>query len=118
MQRKIGPASTRGPTADEKRFMRWVKEQEFCCACYIKTYIEVDHAYGATYKHLKTLVGHWFLLPLCTECHQSKSINGTKGFIEEHGPLGCLWLKLIEHYDAPVPRFVTYAITDMANKGK
>lgn len=118
MQRKA-TKNTRGPNADEKAFMAYTKE----CRCIVCGHVGpsiVDHALGSTFKHRKTLVGHWFLLPLCSVCDGFKSApNGsTSKFIEMCGMQLCeLW---DEHqqsfeesqFDISVPCEVRFAIMD------
>lgn len=76
MQRKP-TKNTRGPNADEKRFMQYTKE----CSCIVCGQIGpsiVDHCLGATFKHNKILLGHWFIIPLCPICDSFKSVpNGS-----------------------------------------
>ncbi len=76
MQRKP-TKNTRGPNAEEKRFQGWVKQQP-CCWCGSESGSIVDHVMGATFKHNKTLIGHWFVLPDCAECDYKKTELGQK----------------------------------------
>lgn len=69
--------TTRGPNAEEKRYQAWCKEQD-CVWCFNDGPSIVDHCIGATFKHNKTLVGHWFCLPQCVACDTQKTIHGKK----------------------------------------
>lgn len=76
MQRKP-TKNTRGPNADEKRFQGWLKEQP-CVWCGNDGPSIVDHCRGATFKHSKVLIGHWFCLPACVDCDTEKTIHGKR----------------------------------------
>ena len=91
MMRK-STATTRGPNAAEKRFQGWLKEQG-CSWCPQEGPCIVDHAKGATFKHNKVLVGHWFCLPVCMECDTEKTICG-----KLQGNQAEKWLEIIENY--------------------
>lgn len=110
MQRKP-TKNTRGPNANEKRFMRWVKEQP-CCVCGREGPSIVDHAMGATYKHNKTLIGHWFLLPLCEEHDSYKRYASRRGFINAYGYMSSYWSQLVSNYALEVPAQCYDAIMD------
>ena len=77
MQRKKGKTGTRYANADEKRFHKWLKEQP-CVWCGNDGPSIVDHCRGATFKHNKTLIGHWFCLPCCVVCDTQKTIHGKR----------------------------------------
>ena len=74
MQRKASK-KTRGPNADELRFMAWVKEQD-CVGCGNDGPSIVDHLYGSSFKHNRILIGMWALLPYCQLCDEFKTIQG------------------------------------------
>ena len=76
MQRKP-TKNTRGPNAEEKRFAAYTKESD-CIACGAEGPSIVDHVAGATYKHNKVLIGHWFLIPLCVTCDTIKTQGSGK----------------------------------------
>jgi len=76
MQRKP-TKNTRGPNADEKHFQGWLKEQP-CVWCGNDGPSIVDHCRGATFKHNKVLVGHWFCVPQCVKCDTQKTIHGKR----------------------------------------
>ena len=91
MQRKA-TKQTRGPNPAEKRFQGWLKEHS-CVWCGNPGPGIVDHAKGATFRHSKTLVGHWFCLPVCYECDQKKTIGG-----QRQGNESQAWLDLEFEY--------------------
>jgi len=76
MQRKATRQS-RGPNAAEKRFQGYLKEHD-CIWCGNSGPSIVDHCRGSTFKHNKTLIGHWFCLPACVECDIKKTIHGKR----------------------------------------
>ncbi len=69
--------NTRGPNAEEKRYQAWLKEQP-CAYCGAPGPCIVDHARGATFKHNKVLIGHWFCTSRCLECDTKKTIHGDR----------------------------------------
>ena len=85
MQRKP-TKNTRGPNNDEKQFAAWCKHRP-CIVCG-SFGVVVHHAMGATYKHNKTLVGHWFLLPLCVDCDNVVTYGSRKKFRQLFGKQG------------------------------
>jgi len=110
MQRKP-TKNTRGPNAKEKQFMAWVKWRP-CICCSAPAPSIVHHAEGATFKHQKILVGHWFILPLCQDCDDVITQGSRRAFRDRFGPQSKLWLKLI--YKTPIwpPDNVIEAIKD------
>lgn len=105
MQRKA-TRNTRGPNAEEKRFMGYTKECS-CIACRNPGPSIGHHAEGATFKNNKVLVGHWFILPLCLSCDDVITRGSRKGFRELFGPQSELWIKHIENspFEAPYEVF-------------
>ena len=79
MQRKKSK-KTRLANADEKRFMAWVKEQ--CCIQCKNNQVIVDHMYGSTFRHNRTLIGMWALLPLCLTCDSVKTNGSHRAYLE------------------------------------
>lgn len=69
--------NTRGPSSEEKAFQGWVKQQP-CIWCGSNSGSIVDHVKGATFKHNKVLIGHWFVLPNCEACDYKKTVEGKK----------------------------------------
>ena len=92
MQRKP-TKNTRGPNAEEKRFHAWVKQQP-CCWCGSESGSIVDHVMGSTFRHNKTLIGHWFVLPNCAECDYKKTELGQK-----LGDYAKAWHTIIVEYE-------------------
>ncbi len=69
--------NTRGPNSEEKAFQGWIKKQ--CCIwCGSNSGSIVDHVKGATFKHNKVLIGHWFVLPDREVCDYKKTVEGKK----------------------------------------
>jgi len=89
MQRKA-TRQTRGPNAEEKRFHAYTKESD-CICCGNPGPSIVHHAEGATMKHNKVLIGHWFVLPLCLACDDVITQGSRKAFRERFGPQSDLW---------------------------
>lgn len=97
MQRKSNK-NTRGPNAEEKVFMAYVKQCP-CCVCEKPGPSIVDHCYGATAKQNKIVIGHLFLIPLCEECDQIKTQGNTKRLIIKAGkPLKYLFRDVFKSY--------------------
>ena len=94
MQRKP-TKNTRGPNAEEKRFAAYTKGSD-CIACGAEGPSIVDHVAGATYKHNKVLIGHWFLIPLCVECDTIKTQGSGKALVKNINNQG--GINALEHY--------------------
>jgi len=109
MQRKP-TKNTRGPNADEKRFQGWLKFQD-CVWCGSPGPGIVDHARGATFKHNKVLVGHWFCLPVCVACDNEKTMGGIRQGNESQAWISCHELYNLETGDF-APDDVVDAIED------
>ena len=89
MQRKP-TKNTRGPNADEKRFQAWLKDQDCVVSGNCGPSI-VHHCEGATFKHDKTLVGHWFCIPLSKEVDDVITHGSRKKFRDCFGSQSNLW---------------------------
>lgn len=89
MQRKP-TKNTRGPNVHEKGFQAWCKESE-CCACHNPGPSIVHHCEGATFKHNKVLVGHWFCIPLCQSCDDVVTHESRRAFREKFHTQSGLW---------------------------
>jgi len=119
MQRKRS-RNTREANAAEKRFMKWVKDQD-CVACGADGPSIVDHMYGATFKNNKVLIGHWALLPYCTDCDSIKT-NGSHTThlawfgVSQADFFGGLWPEYWAYcgggLPSPIPQEVIDAIMD------
>jgi len=94
MQRKSSKQS-RGANSEEKAFQAWLKEQP--CAVTGNYGVHVHHCAGSSYKHNKTLVGHWFCLPLSPDMH-AEYHAGTKAFKQNYGTQAMLWVDLMAKY--------------------
>lgn len=57
------------PTAKQRAWRETVR----ALGCYNHTGrpAEVHHVVGAAGRQDKVKIGHWFILPLCTECHRT-----------------------------------------------
>ncbi len=110
MQRKA-TKTTRGANADEKRFMAITKESD-CIVCGSCGPSIVDHVFGATFKHLKVLIGHYYLLPLCEVCDKIKTIDGKAEFVKRFGPFKDLWKRHVVNTDFSIPYEVSRSIED------
>jgi len=107
--------NTRGPNADEKRFQAWLKEQPCSTSGHSGPSI-VHHCEGATFKHNKTLVGHWFCLPLCPECDDVITQGSRRAFRERFGSQSSFWIVTADRYmeetGSIIPDDVISAIED------
>ena len=116
MQRK-STKNTRGPNAEEKRFHKWIKEEcGRCAACLSRMPLILHHCEGATFKHNKILVGHWFTIGLCEYCDDIVTRGSRKSFREKFGPQSECWenqvFKYISHKKEQPPEEVFNAIMD------
>lgn len=103
MQRKA-TATTRGPNAEEKQYQAWVKESNHCAACNNVAPVIGHHCWGATFKHMKTLIGHWFFIGLCQTCDDVITHGSRRGFINQFGPQSDLWCESIIRYEVETGR--------------
>jgi hypothetical protein len=110
MQRKP-TKNTRGPNAEEKRFMAYTKESD-CIACNHPGPSIVHHCEGATFRHNKVLIGHAFVIPLCQSCDDVITQGSRKKFREEFGPQSMLWHKHLDNSPFAPPGEVYHAIMD------
>lgn len=113
MQRKPTKQSP-GPNAAERRHATWVKFGTTCAACNKYACLIVHHCEGSTFRHNKTLIGHWFILGLCQDCDDIVTFSCRRHFREEYGPQSALWAKQIAQYAAndECPEEVKQAILD------
>ncbi len=111
MQRKA-TKNTRGPNAKEKRYHRYIKTEKVCCdACSRYGPLILHHCEGATFKHNKVLVGHWFVLGLCGECDDIVTHGSRRAFREKFGPQARLAITALNDYTGDqVPLEVLQAI--------
>lgn len=111
MQRKASK-NTRLANAAEKRFHAYTKESD-CICCGNPGPSIVHHCEGATFKHNKVLIGHWFVIPLCLECDDVITQGSRKAFRAQFGPQSSLWFKhvpLVMLQTTDLPKLVVNAI--------
>lgn len=111
--------NTRGPNADEKRYVTWIKQEKItCCACERISPLIAHHCEGATFKHNKVLIGHWFVIGLCELCDSIVTFGSRREFRNRFGSQAELWLKCIDAYrfdkGLSPPEDVKSAIMDWA----
>lgn len=111
MQRPATKKSTRAANAQEKKFMKWVKEHG-CVQCGDYPVI-ADHMYGSAFIHNKVLIGHFALLPLCAR-HDSVKTNGSHNKYEEvFGETQAQsWFSLIKYSPIEIPAEVINSVMD------
>jgi len=97
MQRRAS-SNTRGPNAAERKHATWVKCGNTCAACRRYALLILHHAEGATFRHNKELIGHWFVLGLCQECDDIVTHGSRRAFREKFGPQSEIWLRQFERY--------------------
>ena len=105
MQRRA-TKTTRGPNSAEKHFVGWVKNRDQCSACGNHRPVIAHHAMGATYKHRKTLIGHFFVLGLCEECDGVVTHGNRRWFKQCFGLQSKLWEPLAEEYERETGRLI------------
>ena len=113
MQRKSSK-KTRAANSNEKAFCSWIKQQP-CCTCGQSAPSIADHVRGSAYKikynYVTVLVGHWYLIPLCSACDSVKTLGSHKVFYAHFGKTQReLWLKVVEDYNKEIPDEVICAI--------
>lgn len=114
MQRKA-TKNTRGPNAAEKRYLKYIKTEKLLCdACSRYGPLIAHHCEGATFKHNKVLVGHWFLLGLCQHCDDIVTQGSRRAFREKYGPQSRLSVHALKEYEyitgQRVPQDVLHSI--------
>lgn len=110
MQRKA-TKNTRAANAEEKRFHALTKESD-CIVCGSSAPSIVHHCMGATYKHNKVLIGHWFVLPLCKSCDDVITHGSRRTFKDKFGLQSDYWYTFVERNEVTVPNDVYSAIMD------
>lgn len=95
--------------------MTWLKDQP-CAVCVVSGPSIVHHAEGATFRHNRVLVGHWFLLPLCRLCDDVVTQGSRLQFRAKYGPQSALWASVALRYEHDtgevVPSEIRTAILD------
>ena len=94
--------------AEEKAYIAWVAEQG-CVVCDIRPVI-CHPCEGSSFKHKKTLIGHWFVIPLCTYHDAVVTNQSRRAFRNMYGTQASHWERLTKDY--PVPEEITEAIRD------
>ena len=98
MKRKA-TKNTRGPNADEKRYVKWIKEEKLTCdACGRYGPLIAHHCEGATFKHNKVLIGHWFIIGLCQPCDDIVTRGSRRAFRQIFGPQARICLQALHEY--------------------
>ena len=110
MQRKA-TKNTRGPNAQEKRFHAFCKGSD-CIVCGNPGPSIVHHCEGATFKHNKTLVGHWFVIPLCVTCDDVITHGSRTKFRRKFGMQSKFWYDQHQKFNEVAPVEVYDAILD------
>ena len=110
MQRKA-TQTTRAANAAERKHIAWCKDQN-CAVCGRAGPSICDHVFGATFKHAKTLIGMWCILPLCVECDRIKTLGSLRKFTEKFGRVCPMILSVINRSPAHAPSDVLMAIED------
>jgi len=110
--------------------LRW-REDVRALGCILtgeKLAVEIHHVVGASAKHDKTSIGHWFILPLSKWYHRDDSLlnvtDNKKTFEETFGSQVSLFNRLLELYEfhygcrPPVDDSVIRAIRDLERNGR
>ena len=110
MQRKA-TKTTRAANAEEKKFQTFTKESD-CIVCDNSGPSIVHHCMGATYKHNKVLIGHWFVLPLCQACDDVITHGSRRTFKDKFGLQSDYWHRHYAYSAVDAPIDVYKAIMD------
>lgn len=95
MQRKA-TKNTRAANAEERRLLKKTKEQP-CIVCGCPPPSIADHAYGATFRHNKELIGMVAIMPLCGRHDSVKTNRKNKVFMQKYGSIAEKCLKNMEN---------------------
>jgi len=113
MQR-IATKQSRGANAQEKAFLRWIKERGICAACGNDGGVICHHVVGSAAKISVGLervhYGHWFVLGLCQKCDDVATNEGRTAFRELYGKECNLWFDQIGYYGHPPSGLIFEAI--------
>jgi hypothetical protein len=109
------------PNAAQKRWMRAVAD--YGCAVTADSMVQIHHVKGATFRHNKVKIGHWYILPLCERLHDIKSndtfnvTHNKTAFESRYGKQVDLFLGMVEdleYFGADLPPVdVLNAIEDL-----
>lgn len=109
--------------------LKWREEvRDLGCVISREQYgIEIHHVLGATAKHNRQPIGHWFILPLTAWYHRENPIlnvtDNKKLFEANFGSQVALFNRLLDLYrfqydkEPPVPCEVLAAIGDLERDG-
>lgn len=86
-----------------KKQIEWREAvREMGCVNHPGKRAEIHHVVGVTGRQDKIKIGHWFILPLCTECHRTDpEYNVTtwrKRFTEHWGDQRALFAEVVDWY--------------------
>jgi hypothetical protein len=109
MQRKA-TKNTRTANADEKRYHQWLKERQICAACCERGPVINHHCEGASFKHNKVLVGHWFVVGLCQQCDNVVTNGSRRVFRDQFGPQSVMWLEQVNAYEEETRRIPPFDV--------
>lgn len=113
MQRKITKQS-RGANADEKAFIRWIKERGICAACGSDGGVIAHHVVGSSAKIRVGLervhYGHWFVNGLCQKCDNIVTHNSRQAFRDIFDTESNIWLDQIKNYPEEIPEIIIEAV--------
>ena len=97
------------PSAEQKRWHDQVASLG-CVDCFSPA--QIHHPVGATAKHNKIAIGHWWVLPLCDEHHRAlhagESFEYDSRKLFEKGE----YARMLDDNNHPVPEEVEAAIMD------
>lgn len=103
MQRKATKQS-RGPNANERRHIDWIKDRGVCAACGDVGPVIAHHCEGSTCKTRvdcrRVLIGHAFVIGLCQCCDDLVTHGSRRALRNQYGPQSELWMH--QYRDSPV----------------
>lgn len=106
---------SRGPNANEKRRMQWLKDRGLCSACGRPAPVINHHAAGSAAKIkvdlVPVMIGHAFVLGLCRKCDDLVTHGSKRRLVEATGKTQSeLWLWQESINPDPGPEIVARAI--------
>ena len=103
MQRKA-TKNTRGRNAAEEHYQNWAKEQR-CAFCGMPGPSINDHAEGATFRHNKVLIGHFYVVSKCQICDDAKTFGNYHDHLKQCGITHSdAWLEQAARYEQETGR--------------
>lgn len=113
MQRKATRQS-RGPNAEEKAHMCWIKDRGICAACNSSGGVILHHFAGSSAKIRVGIecvhYGHWAVNGLCQRCDDIVTHGTRKQFRALYGPEAEIWQIQAEGYPIDIPLIMIQAI--------